>query len=342
MKSTALLNALFASAALAAILPRDDDAPAVDIETEPYTNSVPLPVVGEDPLDFLNSDEGATSLESTSTAAAVLSGEEAWNQVIAEIAAEATAGQTAKRQEGKPSWWPTFGGGGGGRGNDFHHGITADAVCTYFRGAAWKARDLRRPVQQWEYENVPWLIQNQGPYIYVLDGLREIEWVFWRVERSLQYVSVFTEEEEWQIARCYYEFSGYERQLTTLPPGVPIVVRPASETSDLEERQVSGPGLIAPQPPAVFVPWIRRFGIKSLLRLIQGKANVSRFQTYANHRIVNVLENLRRSVLGASEGLQRKFQTPRVVEFLRYDLQPLQGISSAFNEVIIAYELNNA
>ncbi|KAF3810580.1 hypothetical protein GCG54_00013821 [Colletotrichum gloeosporioides] len=160
---------------------------------------------------------------------------------------------------------------------DFHVGLDADGVCRYFQGAAWKAQELRRPMEQFSPEYVPWLVENKGPYIYVLDGLREIEWSFWTLGRALEYTSSFTEEEQFKIARC-----------ATLPISEPRHVH--------------------------------LFGFRSLLRLLEEKAPVSKYQTYANVRIVRVLENLDSSLESVRASVDRKLtSTAAKVYLIRSD-----------------------
>uniref|UniRef100_L2FAI8 Uncharacterized protein n=1 Tax=Colletotrichum fructicola (strain Nara gc5) TaxID=1213859 RepID=L2FAI8_COLFN len=188
---------------------------------------------------------------------------------------------------------------------DFHVGLNADGVCRYFQGAAWKAQELRRPVEQFSPEYVPWLVENKGPYIYVLDGLREIEWSFWTLGRALEDTSSFTEEEQFKIARCVTLFAGSNLQLTT----------------------------------AVNVPrYTHLFGFRSLLRLLEEKAPISKYQTYANVRIVRVLENLGFSLDSVRDSVDRKLTSPAVeVYLLRSDYH---GMYEQFGHTIWAFERN--
>ncbi|KAL0934836.1 uncharacterized protein CTRU02_209427 [Colletotrichum truncatum] len=392
MKSVLIFPALLATTFGAAISVAEADDLVADFTSEPFTiddltvepyiNAISAAIEGEDPEAFLNETAPDFDIEKDGAAA--------WAKIQAEMYGDVPkSGATADVEDtllkwsgfhltkdekhappkGNNIWWPSRPGGP----NDFHHGITADGLCLYLWGAAWKVHELRRPVQQFEPENVPWLIQNKGPYIYVLDGLREIEWVFWKVERSLQYASAFTEEEEYKIVRCYYQFSGFERQLTTLPGNpIPVIPRPASATvASPTPTQQSSDGKLAIEdhelqlsrtntawnPEETFkmlpypvhdlstrqlhrIPLIRRFGFKSLLRLIASKAPASRFQNYANSRITRVLSNLERSVLGASHGLFVRFQNPRAKSFIQFDVGGNQGLISAFAQATRAYRDN--
>ncbi|WYZ43927.1 hypothetical protein EsH8_VII_000363 [Colletotrichum jinshuiense] len=366
MKSTILLPAFLATA-IAATIPEAAQAIVVPDTTldaaiaEPLVNYVESNVAGSDPADFLSfEDDSATqNLQSDEDA-----GELAWAAIhiealegletVEEMRDERPAPPVVRvpKDQGRPAR--------PGK-NDFHLGITKDQLCTYFHGIAWKTEDLKRPVYQWTYEYVPWLIQNKGPYIYVLDGLREIEWALWKIERALQYTSPFTENEERAIVRCYYAFSGYERQITVRPGTRPaplaqpllLSAPPASLPTFQPATPAAAPkATIAPRDmdrpfpkpfprPLPFpFPWRRdNTSVKKLLRLITAKAPVSKYQSYANHRIHNVLLNLDRSTLGAVNGLINKFQTNEAKEYLVYDIKQGQGINKALDDAIKAYEV---
>ncbi|KAH6665347.1 hypothetical protein F5X68DRAFT_217549 [Plectosphaerella plurivora] len=90
---------------------------------------------------------------------------------------------------------------------DYHEGLASENVCTYFRGIAYKAKSLHRPVEQFQYENVPWLVHARGPWHHVLEGLRQIEWVLAKVGRGLHETSGFTAKEEREQVGCYYAVS---------------------------------------------------------------------------------------------------------------------------------------
>ncbi|TQN69178.1 hypothetical protein CSHISOI_06294 [Colletotrichum shisoi] len=248
---------------------------------------------------------------------------------------------------------------------DFHRGITKDQLCAYFHGIAWKTGELQRPVYQWQYEYVPWLVQNKGPYIYVLDGLRYIEWTLAKIERALQYTTNFTPWEERDIIRCYYQFSGFERQITRTPrvvvpasapaPAPASLVMPREEAVptatpmnfEAPETEVTPPGRgkgpskgPAKSHRGPFGPWfLPHPSLKKLLRIITAKAPVSRYQSYANSRIHNVLQNLDRSASGAVAGLLRKLQTPEAKGSLIYDTVEGQGLRKALAEAVRAFEV---
>ncbi|KAF4914207.1 hypothetical protein CGCVW01_v010679 [Colletotrichum viniferum] len=227
----------------------------------------------------------------------------------------------------------------GGRSKipDFHVGLNADGVCRYFEGAAWKVQELRRPVEQFSPEYVPWLVENKGPYIYVLDGLREIEWSFWTLSRALEYTSSFTEEEQFEIARCATLFSGSNLQLTTVPrlpptgPGPVVPPRPLPTTSTsttVRPAPVPQTTSLSPFPTPTILPrdneakavnvprYTHLFGFRSLLRLLEEKAPISKYQTYANIRIVRVLENLESSLMNVRGSVDRKLASPAVKVYL--------------------------
>ncbi|KAK1840807.1 hypothetical protein CCHR01_16570 [Colletotrichum chrysophilum] len=243
---------------------------------------------------------------------------------------------------------------------DFHVGLNADGVCRYFQGAAWKAQELRRPVEQFSPEYVPWLVENKGPYIYVLDGLREIEWTFWTLGRALEYTSSFTEEEQFKIARCVTLFTGSNLQLTTVPqlpptgrPGPVVPPRPLPTTStDTTVRPAPVPQTtsLSPFPTPTILPrdneakavnvprYTHLFGFRSLLRLLEEKAPISKYQTYANVRIVRVLENLGFSLGSVRDSVDRKLTSPAVeVYLLRSDYH---GMYEQFGHTIWAFERN--
>ncbi|KAJ0142374.1 hypothetical protein CTA2_1414, partial [Colletotrichum tanaceti] len=241
MRSATLVPALLAiaqaatvpqaAAAAAAVVVTVSDETLDQAIAEPLINNVDGPVQGSDPSSFIssviwerkwntqystvayNDAESWAAIELE--AAAALEGSDA-EDAEAERFVEARARDLAEVAKGP------------GRVNvtkpiapDFHQGITKDQLCAYFRGIAWKTGELQRPVYQWQYEYVPWLVQNKGPYIYVLDGLRYIEWTLAKIERALQYTTNFTPWEERDIIRCYYQFSGFERQVTRTPVVAP-------------------------------------------------------------------------------------------------------------------------
>lgn len=157
MKSTAsLLPAILATAANALAVPQAP-APAEllsadaftldDVVVDPYTNYVPTDegIRGQDPEAFLNEDLPALDLEA---------GAAAWAAIVAEFTNTTNVGP-----------FPGSGDDFQMQVADYHFGITAQAICGYFRGVAYKTRELRRPTEQWQAENVPWLIYNKGPYI---------------------------------------------------------------------------------------------------------------------------------------------------------------------------------
>ncbi|KAI8304367.1 hypothetical protein K4K61_006220 [Colletotrichum sp. SAR11_59] len=249
----------------------------------------------------------------------------------------------------------------GGRSKipDFHVGLNADGVCRYFQGAAWKAQELRRPVEQFSPEYVPWLVENKGPYIYVLDGLREIEWSFWTLGRALEDTSSFTEEEQFKIARCVTLFAGSNLQLTTVPqlpptgPGPVVPPRPlptTNTTTTVRPAPVPQTTSLSPFPTPTILPrdneaeavnvprYTHLFGFRSLLRLLEEKAPVSKYQTYANVRIVRVLENLGFSLDSVRDSVNRKLTSPAVeVYLLRSDYH---GMYEQFGHTIWAFERN--
>ncbi|KAK2731903.1 hypothetical protein CKAH01_08775 [Colletotrichum kahawae] len=215
---------------------------------------------------------------------------------------------------------------------DFHVGLSADGVCKYLKGAAWKVQELRRPVEQFSPEYVPWLVENKGPYIYVLDGLRMIEWAFWQLGRSLEYASSFTEEEQLKIAFCHTFFAGSRIQLTTVPPlgPRPVVAPRPLPTTTARPAPVPQTNLPVLFPTPTILPrdneaeavdrplpnkWVL-FGFGPLLRLLEEKAPLSKYQTYANVRITRVLRNLGKSMDITAESIIRKIRSPRANEFL--------------------------
>ncbi|KAJ0269743.1 hypothetical protein COL940_012201 [Colletotrichum noveboracense] len=241
---------------------------------------------------------------------------------------------------------------------DFHVGLDADGVCRYFQGAAWKTQELRRPVEQFSPEYVPWLVENKGPYIYVLDGLREIEWSFWTLGRALEYTSSFAEEEQFKIARCATLFAGSDLQLTTVPrlpptgPGPVVPPRPLPTTStNTTVRPAPVPQTTSlsrfPTPTilprdneaeAVNVPrHTRLFGFRSLLRLLEEKAPISKYQTYANVRIIRVLENLGFSLDSVRTSVDRKLGTDAKVYLIRGDYYDMY---EQFGRTVGAFERN--
>ncbi|KAK1979226.1 hypothetical protein LZ30DRAFT_783579 [Colletotrichum cereale] len=236
---------------------------------------------------------------------------------------------------------------------DFHQGLTKNKLCAAFLGLAWKTGELQRPVYQWQQEYVPWLVDNKGPYIYVLDGLRSIERVLWNIERALQYTTIFTPEEEHDIMGCYYHFSGLEWQFTR-PPPIRTVDNGTSPAADAPEDpeavgkrpfdipRPKGPHPIkGPQPGGDSGPgpWFHRFpSLKKLLRLITSKAPVSEFAPYANRRIHKVLVNLDRSVMGVTKSLMDTFQTQKAKDNILYDIGKGQGINRNLLQAIEAYK----
>lgn len=192
MKQSFVLSGLLATGALSAVVsrPADDlipeftDAPftlaQLSVEAHPVTAPGP-PAGATDPELFLNSTDASDAFSINTD------GEAAWLKVQNEIGAELGEGEVNPKLGkwvkdtiaqfladnafpspsssacgsgvARPAWWPRKDG-----PNDFHRGITADGVCEYLRGAAWKVSELRRPVEQFEHENVPWLIWNKGPY----------------------------------------------------------------------------------------------------------------------------------------------------------------------------------
>ncbi|KZL85101.1 hypothetical protein CI238_09357 [Colletotrichum incanum] len=331
--------------------------------SEPLVNFVSGTIAGTNPSSLLPSSEGPESHSLSSPEEISLSGAEAWAAIELEaVAALGSSPEDAERlaEIRVRDLSEIAKGPGGGVNRDstsrpappnFHRGVTKEQLCTYFRGIEWKTGDLQRPVYQWQYEYVPWLIHNKGPYIYVLDGLRHIEWILWKIERSLQYTTNFTPEEERAIIRCYYQFSGYERQVTRLPTGAPAPISPtitaaATPTStrnvEMAKAAVKPPG--TGKSPVTTLPgsdrWFRPFpSLKKLLRIITAKAPVSRYQSYANHRIHNVLQNLDRSAIGAAQALINKFQSTSAKDFLLYDVKEGQGLKKALSEAINAYEV---
>ncbi|OHE94406.1 hypothetical protein CORC01_10334 [Colletotrichum orchidophilum] len=245
--------------------------------------------------------------------------------------------------------------------NDFHLGITKDQLCEYYKGIAWKTGNLQRPVYQWQYEYVPWLIYNKGPYIFVLDGLRHIEWILWKIERALINTTAFTPEEEFEILSCYYDYSGRETQITRVPTGAPALPQnttgpsPSLLPRDLVDPVTTATITIQPPQPTDLppinrpghrgaswphIPWRREHpSLKKLLRLITAKAPVSKYQSYANHRIHNVLRQLEQTTLASAVALRDKFQDPSIQVFLDYDIAPGQGIRRAFEVAVEAYEV---
>ncbi|OBR10505.1 hypothetical protein CH63R_06197 [Colletotrichum higginsianum IMI 349063] len=399
MRSATLVPALLAIAQAATVPQAAAQAAAVvtvSDETldqaiaEPLVNNVDGPVQGRDPSSFISSviwerkwntqystvayndaeSWAAIELEAAAAieleAAAALEGSDPEDaDADAERLVEARARDLAEIAKGP------------GRVNvtqpiapDFHRGITKDQLCAYFHGIAWKTGELQRPVYQWQYEYVPWLVQNKGPYIYVLDGLRYIEWTLAKIERALQYTTNFTPWEERDIIRCYYQFSGFERQVTRTPRVAPAPA-PASLVVPREEAVPTAtiPGIYphpttpmnfeAPETEVIppghgkgpskgpakshrgpFGPWfLPHPSLKKLLRIITAKAPVSRYQSYANSRIHNVLQNLDRSTSGAVAGLLRKLQTPEAKGSLIYDTVEGQGLRKALAEAVRAFEV---
>lgn len=62
-------------------------------------------------------------------------------------------------------------------------------------------------MEQLQYENVPWLTHNQGPWQHVLNGLRQIDWVLGKLGNDLRGTSAFTEREERELVGCYFSVS---------------------------------------------------------------------------------------------------------------------------------------
>ncbi|KAK2023029.1 hypothetical protein LX32DRAFT_628887 [Colletotrichum zoysiae] len=235
---------------------------------------------------------------------------------------------------------------------DFHRGLTQQQICSAFLGITWKTGELLKPVYQWQPEYVPWLVENKGPYMQVLDGLRHIEWVLWKIRRGLQYTTLFTPEEEHAIMGCYYHFSGIEWQITrpyisdsvnnktTLePPALPG--RKGVRPSGIPEPQWPHP-IKGKEMPVVIPghsPWFHRHpSLKKLLRVITAKAPVSRYQTYANDRIHNVLRNLETS--NVAKALMDSFEIQKSKDQILYDIEKDQGIERALSLAKHAYDRN--
>ncbi|KAK1636357.1 hypothetical protein BDP81DRAFT_489834 [Colletotrichum phormii] len=250
--------------------------------------------------------------------------------------------------------------------HDHPEGITKHELCEYYKGIAWKTGDLQTAVYQWQYEYVPWLVHNKGPYIVVLDGLRHIEWVLWKIEQALHNAR-FTHEDEFDILACYQDYSGRELQITHVPTNAPplatqttanmtiglpthtmvlprgvaevtttVTVRPTRTTAPHpEEHKPQEAGTSWPH-----LPWRRDHpSLKKLLRLITAKAPVSKYQSYANHRIFNVLRQLEHTALASANALRHKLKDPHHQSLLDYDIWKGQGINHAFEVAIKAYEI---
>ncbi|GJC84331.1 hypothetical protein ColLi_07169 [Colletotrichum liriopes] len=290
---------------------------------EPLVNYVPGPIAGTNPSSLLPSSEDPESQSLSSPEEISLSGAQAWAAIELEAAAALGSSpedaerlsETRARDISEIAKGP-----GGGFNRDrtsrpappnFHRGVTKEQLCTYFRGIAWKTGDLQRPVYQWQYEYVPWLIHNKGPYI----------------------------------------FSGYERQVTRLPTGAPAPVSPTTtaaanptSTGSVEMAKAAEKPPGTGKSPVTTLPgsdrWFRPFpSLKKLLRIITAKAPVSRYQSYANHRIHNVLQNLDRSAIGAAKALIDKFQSNPAKNFLIYDVKEGQGLKKTLSDAINAYEV---
>ncbi|KAK1964803.1 hypothetical protein LY78DRAFT_611573 [Colletotrichum sublineola] len=215
---------------------------------------------------------------------------------------------------------------------DFHRGMTKDEMCSRFRGLMWKTGELMRPVQQWQQEYVPWLIDNKGPYIYVLDGLRHIEWVLLTIQRSMQYTTNWTPLEEHDILMCYFQFSGIEwRNLVPLnwktggAAWKPPFDRDQHEWPHLLKVEQSPVDPPSRQPDPVLE---RHPSLKKLLRIITAKGPVSKYQTYANRRINNVLVNLERATM---------FQNEKLKELMLFDIKPGQGVEHTLRQAKEAF-----
>ncbi|EFQ31834.1 uncharacterized protein GLRG_06978 [Colletotrichum graminicola M1.001] len=211
---------------------------------------------------------------------------------------------------------------------DYHRGLTKDQLCSAFGGLTWKASELMTPVYQWQPEYVPWLVDNKGPYVYVLDGLRHMEWILWKINRGLQYTTLFTPEEEQAIVRCWYQFSGIEWQRIR-PVNYTNEPSPSRKPVQLSQPSVNKEPLPGPFHPK---PWSTpRPSLKKLLRVITVKAPVSRYQSYATRRIHKVLVSLEIS-------LMETMQDPRMRDYIVYDTQKGQGIEQALRLAKEAYD----
>ncbi|GKT92181.1 hypothetical protein Ct61P_10031 [Colletotrichum tofieldiae] len=348
MKSTTLMAALLA-VAQAATIPEASKVVTIPDSvldaaiSEPLVNYVPGPIAGTNPSSLLTSSEDPESQSLSSPEEISLSGAQAWAAIELEAAAALGSSpedaerlsETRARDISEIAKGP-----GGGFNRDrtsrpappnFHRGVTKEQLCIYFRGIAWKTGDLQRPVYQWQYEYVPWLIHNKGPYIYVLDGLRHIEWILWKIERSLQYTTIFTPRRSAPLSAAI-----------TSPTTTAAATPTSTGSVEMAKAAEKPPG--TGKSPVTTLPgsdrWFRPFpSLKKLLRIITAKAPVSRYQSYANHRIHNVLQNLDRSAIGAAKALIDKFQSNPAKDFLIYDVKEGQGLKKALSDAINAYEV---
>ncbi|KDN69438.1 hypothetical protein CSUB01_05355 [Colletotrichum sublineola] len=203
---------------------------------------------------------------------------------------------------------------------DFHRGMTKDEMCSRFRGLMWKTGELMRPVQQWQQEYVPWLIDNKGPYIYTTN---------------------WTPLEEHDILMCYFQFSGIEwRNLVPLnwktggAAWKPPFDRDQHEWPHLLKVEQSPVDPPSRQPDPVLE---RHPSLKKLLRIITAKGPVSKYQTYANRRINNVLVNLERATMNVAKTLMDKFQNEKLKELMLFDIKPGQGVEHTLRQAKEAF-----
>lgn len=82
----------------------------------------------------------------------------------------------------------------------------------------------------------------------------------------------------------------------------------------------------------------RLFGFRSLLRLLEEKAPISKYQTYANVRIIRVLENLGFSLDSVRTSVDRKLtSTAAKVDLIRGDYYDMY---EQFGRTVWAFERN--
>ncbi|KAK1705849.1 uncharacterized protein CLUP02_14174 [Colletotrichum lupini] len=399
MKSQLLLPAALLTLTHAATIPESAKPIIVPDSTldaairEPLKNFITGPVHGIDPSAFFP----ATALSENDEYKLAAAGEVAWAAIELEASA-ALAGSVSASHEGEslrdaatvavnsiarsgvapppPPPHPPHSDPPHREPHGHHEGISREQLCEYYKGIAWKTGDLQTAVYQWQYEYVPWLVHNKGPYIVVLDGLRHIEWVLWKIEQALVNAH-FYYEDEFDILKCYQDFSGRELQITHVPTTAPAL--PTQTTANMtiglptntmahrpraiDEQLVTTTVTIQPARPTTpppppghpennndrpeeagnswpHLPWRRDHpSMKKLLRLITAKAPVSKYQSYANHRIYNVLKQLEYTALASASALRSKLRDPHHQSLLDYDIWKGQGINHAFEVAIAAYEV---
>ncbi|KAK1481868.1 hypothetical protein CTAM01_13803 [Colletotrichum tamarilloi] len=399
MKSQLLLPAALLTLTHAATIPESAKPIIIPDSTldaairEPLKNFITGPVHGIDPSAFFP----ATAFSENDEYKLAAAGEVAWAAIELEASA-ALAGSVSASDEGEslrdaatvavnsiarsgvapppPPPHPPHSDPPHREPHGHHEGISREQLCEYYKGIAWKTGDLQTAVYQWQYEYVPWLVHNKGPYIVVLDGLRHIEWVLWKIEQALVNAH-FHYEDEFDILICYQDFSGRELQITHVPTTAPAL--PTQTTANMtiglptntmahrrraiDEQLVTTTVTIQPARPTTpppppghpenndnrpeeagnswpHLPWRRDHpSMKKLLRLITAKAPVSKYQSYANHRIYNVLKQLEYTALASASALRSKLRDPHHQSLLDYDIWKGQGINHAFEVAIAAYEV---